>query len=452
MQLQPSITPPPVTDREEIAKREIGVTAVSPALAWFLMIAFLLAIGIVPLFEWARTRGSGGAASAWSHLAELRDRIPATFADTGTPEAPAGWWSRTVAVNREILAAFTAFESALEDQSHLGRLLRPPAQWVLSGWLGAGNERAYVGREGWLFYRPDVEYVTNAGFLLPSQLERRRTTASEWERPPQADPRPAILRFNQQLKARGIALIVMPTPVKPTIHPAWLARGRVRPVAPVQNLSFDEFVADLRRHGVLVFDPSAALVRAALELGQPQYLATDTHWRPEGVEVAALGLREFIDANVPLPAVADPFYKRERVATHNIGDIAVMLDLPSGQTRFPPETVLIRRIQAHDGTPWQPARDADVLVLGDSFSNIYSLASMNWGESAGFVEQLSYVLKRPVDRLVQNDDGAFATRALLRRSVSGDGGRLTGKRVVVYQFAARELAFGDWQIIDIPND
>jgi alginate O-acetyltransferase complex protein AlgJ len=69
---------------------------------------------------------------------------------------------------------------------------------------------------------------------------------------------------------------------------------------------------------------------------------------------------------------------------------------------------------------------------------------MGWGESAGFVEQLSYVLARPVDRIVQNDDAAFATRGMLARAGAE---RLAGKRVVIWQFAARELAFGDWKII-----
>jgi alginate O-acetyltransferase complex protein AlgJ len=70
---------------------------------------------------------------------------------------------------------------------------------------------------------------------------------------------------------------------------------------------------------------------------------------------------------------------------------------------------------------------------------------MGWGSSAGFAEQLSYVLRRPVDRLMQNDQGAFATRAMLQR----DPGRLAGKRVVIYQFAARELTMGDWKILSI---
>jgi alginate O-acetyltransferase complex protein AlgJ len=52
---------------------------------------------------------------------------------------------------------------------------------------------------------------------------------------------------------------------------------------------------------------------------------------------------------------------------------------------------------------------------------------------------------------VQNDDGAFATRLALRRMLSAGEDRLAGKRVVIYQFAARELAVGDWRLIDLPD-
>jgi alginate O-acetyltransferase complex protein AlgJ len=103
-----------------------------------------------------------------------------------------------------------------------------------------------------------------------------------------------------------------------------------------------------------------------------------------------------------------------------------------------------------DGEPWRPSRSADVLLLGDSFTNIYSLATMGWGEAAGFAEQLSHALQRPIDRIVQNDQAAHATRAMLARDLSSGDDRLAGKRVVVWQFAARELAAGDWKIIPLP--
>jgi alginate O-acetyltransferase complex protein AlgJ len=132
-----------------------------------------------------------------------------------------------------------------------------------------------------------------------------------------------------------------------------------------------------------------------------------------------------------------------------MGDTAAMLDLPATQHRYPPERVTIGRVLGADGSPWRPSRSADVLVLGASFSNIYSTASLGWGESAGLAEHLSVALRRPVDRIVQNDQGAFATRARLARDLAGGTDRLAGKRAVIYQFATRELSSGDWAVIDL---
>lgn len=87
-----------------------------------------------------------------------------------------------------------------------------------------------------------------------------------------------------------------------------------------------------------------------------------------------------------------------------------------------------------------------MLLLGDSFTNIFSLGTMGWGEAAGLAEQLSYELQRPVDRFVQNDAGAYATRERLAQALREDPQRLDRVRVVVWQFAARELAFGDWRL------
>jgi alginate O-acetyltransferase complex protein AlgJ len=164
------------------------------------------------------------------------------------------------------------------------------------------------------------------------------------------------------------------------------------------------------------------------------------------MEAVAEGLAAFIAARVPLADAGDPGYRLERVEARNVGDTARMLDLPDRARLFPSETVWLRRVLHRDGSPWRSSRTADVLVLGDSFSNIYALESMGWGTSAGFVEQLSYALRRPVDRIVQNDQGAFATREMLARRRE----RLEGKRIVVYQFAERELAFGDWKLPGLP--
>jgi hypothetical protein len=427
--------------REEIAKIEVGQTAVSPAVARALVVFFLVAIAVVPLVETLGQRWTAAPATAWQRLVSLPGRVADGFrADLaiGTP----GRWNQTVAANRVALADMAAFEDALEDESLLGRSLRPRAQRVLSGVLGAGNERVYLGRDGWLFFRPDTEYVTSAGFLDPRRLRRRIAAASEWTAPPQPDPRLAIIDFHRQLEARGITLIVMPTPVKPSIHPEQFATAYADRREPLQNPSYAAFVTDLEAAGVLVFDPAPSL--AAARLSGAQYLATDTHWRPETMEAVASQLAGLIRQRLPLPPIASPGFRMEDRAVTNTGDTAAMLDLPAGQSLYPPEEVWTRQVREADGGAWRSSRDADVLVLGDSFSNIYALESMGWGSSAGFVEHLSVALGRPADRIIQNDDGAHATRTLLAQAGPA---RLAGKRVVIWQFATRELAFGDWKLV-----
>jgi alginate O-acetyltransferase complex protein AlgJ len=132
-----------------------------------------------------------------------------------------------------------------------------------------------------------------------------------------------------------------------------------------------------------------------------------------------------------------------------VGDIARMLKLPESQSLFQPETVTIHEVLAGNA-PWRPSKTADILLLGDSFSNIFSLAALSWGESAGFAEHLSRALGgRPLDTILRNSDAAFATREMLSRELARGRDRLAEKKLVVWQFAARELAFGDWKMLEM---
>jgi hypothetical protein len=428
--------------REEAALLEIEHTFASPLTVRLLVAFFLTAIAAVPIAELAavRVRGGEGVAIAWSHLSNIPRGIRTGLAEAGS----SGRWDRLLSANRIALTELNGFERALENESLLAQSLRPPAQLVMTRWLGAGNERVYPGLDRWLFYRPDVEYLTGQGFLEPQNIERRIAAAPEWVAPPQPDPRDALAQLKRDLDARGILLIVMPTPVKPGVHPEMLARRYAGRPGVLQNPSYRAFLADLGRTGLLVFDPSVALT--AGRRSGTQYLSTDTHWRPESMESIAELLGGFIREHASLMSLPDPGYRIERLEVRNAGDVARMLDLPQDASPFPSEAVWLRRILQPDGSLWRSSRDADILVLGDSFANIYTLESMGWGTSAGFVEQLSYTMRRPLDRIVQNDQGSFATREMLQR----DADRLNGKRVVIYQFAVRELTEGDWKVLVLP--
>lgn len=129
-----------------------------------------------------------------------------------------------------------------------------------------------------------------------------------------------------------------------------------------------------------------------------------------------------------------------------------MLQLPPDQDLFPDQNVAIRQVLLPDGALWQPDSEADVLLLGDSFTNIYSMPEMGWGEAAGFAEQLGFVMQRPIDRIAQNDAGAHATRQTLAQEMTRGQRSVNGLRVVIWQFAIRELAVGDWKDIPLPEN
>ena len=433
--------------REAIALVEVGHTDVRPHTARLLVFAFLLLTAAVPAYE---LFASAEGATAWQYLRDLvpNARAESTAAGAGAASPSRGLgaigltaWRRLIAGNRAVLAGLHGFEEALEDESSVSRALRPTTQLWMGRLTGAGNDRVYLGRDRWLFYQADVEHVMGPGFLDPSAERRRAAAASEWTAVPETDPVRAIQAFKTQLDARGIALVVMPTPVKPSIHPEQLTprfdgRGPV-----VTNASYGRFVEALRARGVLVFDPAEAIVQARRASDAPQYLVTDTHWRPEVMEMVADRLAEFVRANVQLPP-GTTVYSTAPIDVSATGDLAAMLDLPEGQTWLQPDRVTVRRVFDSTGAPWRPSHQAEVLLLGDSFTNIYSLASMRWGDAAGFAEHVSRALRLSVDRIVQNDAGAYATREMLHASPD----RLIGKRVVVYQFATRELSFGDWKV------
>ncbi len=353
-------------------------------------------------------------------------------------------------MNRRLEENMDTFERSLEDSSLLTATTLPPVQWLLAGWGGAGNENVYVGRRGWLFYRPGFDYLTGPPFLEASVLERRRRSGPSWSEPPEGDPRPALVDFHRQLVERGIRLLVMPVPTKPMVQPDHFApsyAGRPDDAPPLHNASFGELRADLEAAGVLVYDPAGTLRRVRRD-GLDAYLHTDSHWSPAGVDAVARELASRIRL-LELGPLGPPVAWRREVREHlGRGDLARTLRLPAwGEHYFPPETVRLDVVMDPRGRFFQADERAAVLVLGDSFTNVFSDAGLGWGRSAGLVEQLAYHLGHGVDRIAVNNAGA----TLVRRRLAAEAPRLDGKKIVVYEVAVRELSAGDWQEVALPD-
>ena len=420
--------------REVEAELALKHTVYTPGTRWLLIALFLLTIAWVPAIQFAvelrSPRPSGGLPTF-----DVYKTLPAWVKIRAVRSAADLWHLLPHA------ADLKAAEKSIESESAVSEWLLPRVQSVLTGKLRAGNEQVYLGRDAWLFYRPDVDYITGPPFLDASQMRHRVRVDRV-----QPDPVKAIVDFRNQLAARGIDLIAMPVPMKPGIDANKLST-RAQKNAPLHNASFAEFKARLEKAGVRVFDPGPSLMQHKMALsGASLYLKSDTHWRPETMEHVAEDLAAIIP---PFTSASRAPFQLAEKEINGLGDIARMLMLPPSQNLYHPEKVTIHEVLSGNAM-WRPSNDADILLLGDSFSNIFSLHALGWGESAGFAEHLSRALGgRPLDCILRNSDAAYATREILSRDLARGSDRLAGKKLVVWEFAARELAFGDWKMIEM---
>jgi len=399
-------------------RRGILDTDVSRGRARWIAVTFVLGIFAVPVSQEAlqRARGEDSVLPALFHHGPTRENL-------------------------------RQFEDDLEQASYAKDYVQPRVQALLTRFGRVGNKKAIVGRDGWLFYKPGIDYVGGPSFLAPDTLDGRVRAAREAGAPELgADPRVAILAFQRALASRGIALVLFPVPDKAMLQPTQL-HGRAIAgdvVSLPRNPGWARFAAEMTAAGVTVFDPSPV----ALKRGEPaRYLIQDTHWTPAWMGEVARQLAAVVGRVGRLPPVSSPpWHEVDRPVTR-VGDLVDMLKLPEGQTIFLPQTVTTRAIATSAGEDWQPDEAADVLLLGDSFTNVFSLETMGWGTAAGLAPHLALDLGRPVDVIAQNDAGAFATRQTLSRELEGGHDRLAGKRVVVWELASRELGVGDWKAV-----
>jgi len=435
---------PPSLTREAVARREIGHTDLSPRVAWWLTTLFGTVIAGVPLVDVVGF-SHAGQPGLLSRLATLLSPT----AESASQVSSAGPVASLRAANSRLRQRIKHFETGLLTDSATVHWLLPRLEGPLTRWLPGSHSSACLGRDGSLYYRPDLAHLLGHPFLDPVELAARSTPSGDLEPSPQPDPRLAIRDFQQQLASRGITLVILPVPSRGAIDPEPLTRRGAQLVPPVQNASFPPFLESLRQMGVVVCDPAPLLASARREdPSQPLFLQTDTHWTPRSVERVADELARVLRRSVPLAPAEPSRFALVEHSVSNQGDIARMIPTLNSAPLFAPEQVTLRSV-TFAGQPWRPSASAEVLLLGDSFANIYSQPELQWGAGAGLAEHLSAALGLPVDTLLRNDRGACATREALARQLALGDDRLAGKRVVVWEFACRELSQGDWKLIPL---
>ena len=381
-----------------------------------------------------------------------------------------------------------AFEQTLKDNWWGQETVRPWMQRTLFLTLGDTGAKALEGRDGWMFYRPGVQYLTEADRMEAGHSD------SDWASRTSGDTRTrsvvrAIVKYRDQLERRRIELLVVPVPGKASIYPDKLTQrfdgssGTFR--SPTERL-----LDELKEHDVEtvnLFDAfrQARSAKPTWSSGGTYYLSQDTHWTPTGALIAAKAVARKLRELGYAPEI--PWqYETQRVQVARRGDVSEMMQVPGLRECFTPEDVNCEQI--HDPIaglliPLEAARDGRfkndhlldtqwesslrLLLLGDSFSRIYQFGepaslgavvgaaqqtSAGSGKkrllpgSAGFPSLLARELAAPVDYIVS--DGGAATD--VRRRLSVDPEMLDNKKLVIWEFAERDIRLGAHGWLDVP--
>jgi len=332
-------------------------------------------------------------------------------------------------------ANLRALEKQLDEACWLAPAVRRAVQLAQFVVLADCGEKAVAGRNGWLFYRPEVQYL----------VERWPAPGGPAADP--GDPLAAIVDFRDQLASRGIKLLVVPAPNKASVYPEMLCAGAGSAGRPV-NPATRKILSELARAGIEVVDLFEVFARAKAEGGSagsaPLYLAQDTHWSPDGMRLAAEAVAERLLERGWIERGKVP-YEVKPVPISRRGDVLAMIRNPWIERLFPAEEMVCAQVVSADRRePYRDDPGSPVLVLGDSFLRIYQGDEPG---SAGFIAHLAREIGLPVASLV-NDGGAST---LVRQELYRRPELLAGKRVVVWEFVERDLRFGTegWQKIPL---
>jgi len=301
------------------------------------------------------------------------------------------------------------------------------------------NATALAGSDGWLFLAAECRLLSVGRFWGEDAGKVSRSP-----KPEAADPIPAIVHFQQQLKERGIELLLVPVPPKAAIYPGKLLPGLdANKGDPAAELT--RFYDELRAKGVDVLDLTEVFRKNRADERGPVFCKTDTHWSGVGCMLAGKAIAEKIRTKIPpaSPKRYDENWEEIRIE----GDLPTLL--PTGTPKPEAEKIEIRKVTEKGGDQAvTPDANSPVLVLGDSHTLVFHEFL---GTQSGLIDQLTAELHQAPDLIGIRGSGSTQVRKdLYRRSVR-EAGWLAKKKIVIWCFTAREFTEADqgWQKLPV---
>jgi len=384
-----------------------------PILTWTVIGSLCLVIAGIPAYQAAREAADG--------------KLPHIFRLFST---------------RPTKATLHGWDQESRDRSVVAKAVRAKMLQNQFDLFGDAGSKALVGKDGWLFYRPDVEYLAQPDFRDERFYLGTFDTLVDGKRVNVRNPLVAIRDVHRQLSARGIRLLVVPIPGKPSIYPEKLS-GTETPIDASPTLSL---IDSLRKAGIEVVDLVHPLRKAKASSPADLYLHRDTHWSPAGLAIAADEISKALLSVPEIAARRNPTLYRTRDTTiSRWGDICEMTSLVHRREIWTEERVTARQVLDTTGVAYRDEPGSAILWLGDSYSRIYQTDAP---KSAGVISQVARRIGQPLSSIV-NDGGAST---VVRRQLQRKAGLLASAKVVVWTFVERDIRFGDggWALERIP--
>jgi SGNH hydrolase-like domain, acetyltransferase AlgX len=297
----------------------------------------------------------------------------------------------------------------------------------------AESERAAViaGVDGWFFLASDIRFLSVGQFWGADAAKVSRA-----HKPDSADPIPAIVDFHEQLKKRGIDLLLMPVPPKAAIYPE-----KILPDVDLHGETAAPFLArfydELRKREIDVVDLAPVFLQNRASEHGPVFCKTDSHWSGFGCVLAAQTIKEKIHEK--LAGQPQKNYAAEWKEVTIKGDLG---DLTGPNTKKPePEKIAVRTISDKEtGAATNPDPNSPLLIIGDSHTLVFHdfLA-----EKSGLLDQLAYENGFAPDLIGTRGSGATSVRVSLYRRAKKDPEYLAKKKMIIWCIAARECTESD---------
>ncbi|CAI8798874.1 MULTISPECIES: alginate O-acetyltransferase [Pseudomonas] len=274
-----------------------------------------------------------------------------------------------------------------------------------------GRKGVVLGRDQWLYSDEEFNPIVNEELNLQGNYA-------------------LVEGVRQKLKEQGVTLVMAIVPAKARLYPEHL--GDVKPSSIHANL-YQDFHARVAADKILAPDLLGPLQQAK-QGGQQVFLRTDTHWTPEGAQVAAENLAKAIAERAPLNGEPQRFVTEPAEKITHKGDLRQFLPLdPLFENLMPAQEPLVKRNtrEADDQPAGDDALFADaqvpVALIGTSYS-----ANPNWN----FVGALKQALHSDVVNYAEDGHGPILPMLSYLKS---DAFKNSPPQVLIWEFPERYL-------------